>query len=765
MNAWKHIQTAHETAKTLSNFVSTSRGTRVTSQSQLPPDVKGYARFAQAAYKHVSILDGYSLDADLSTDQFKIYTQGSSVIFAIRGSSTEAMVNDFVINDGYGILLGNEHRQLRQARSKFAQIQAKYPNSSKIVTGHSLGAATSAVISYENQIPGYCYNPGSSPFGDILDSAFASPNVKVAVVQGDLVSAAAIDHSRNLFVLDGTGTPLGRHGVDNFVTENVESDHEPTPPSSSNYRFHDIAINEGSLFGGGFHSRYTPGTGELIRLGTQWVPGPGAKVYVDLGQGTMFFFKENGDRVVLPPDGDMSLRYGLLGNAAHYGSGPTVFKDVVSGAQVAFVSHRGQMRPVPANTLEQWRYVLGGANPQHGADGWWAGKRSPQGYVGNGYVNPFRDVFPKTGDDKALKFVAPARDIALFAGFQLLTLGVTAVAPEVGIPLEMAQAAMKSVEVAAMVAQPIPDSVTSFIDDWKHKDYWLYLNSNAQRQVMFKDRTEVDAPLDRDDRIPFEMRAIRRLTQEVRPRMRELTPTQRDAYERLLMFRDDPRLSSHERRDRIVQDLQLLQTLDEGLTAYDTAYALDQRARRFGLQRVTSPALETIQNNFVPHETSQRLNYQKILRDTERNLYGQVGYSRRNADMFFYEEYVKQLGRRVPEELIRAEGQYIDHYMGDWEEYDENWRKQRNAIYVRQNPGNFSLEKTPEDRRVYIHDYLNTPGNEGLRSTVLDPQAALEEKLNRNRTPARTVQNFVSPIENAKQNEEDEDRQVRTQEA
>ena len=94
--------------------------------------IKKYAKFSAGAYdEHKKELLGYHLDEQLSTPQFRVFTKGEKLVFAIRGS--KELVNDFVVNDLTGIAAGKEHLQMRQAREKLEEIKQKYPNKKNII--------------------------------------------------------------------------------------------------------------------------------------------------------------------------------------------------------------------------------------------------------------------------------------------------------------------------------------------------------------------------------------------------------------------------------------------------------------------------------------------------------------------------------------------------------------------------------------------------------------------------------------------------------
>ena len=111
--------------ETFKDMRKVKKGKRYRNAYELPATIRKYAAFSSGAYdKKNKKIRGYTLDEQLSTDQFRIFTkgEGGKVVFAIRGSSTEAAWNDFVVNDLRGIAAGNEHLQLQQAREKLEEV-------------------------------------------------------------------------------------------------------------------------------------------------------------------------------------------------------------------------------------------------------------------------------------------------------------------------------------------------------------------------------------------------------------------------------------------------------------------------------------------------------------------------------------------------------------------------------------------------------------------------------------------------------------------
>ena len=54
-------------------------------------------------------------------------------------------------------------------------------------------------------------------------------------------------------------------------------------------------------------------------------------------------------------------------------------------------AHGGRgIEPVPATSVDDWKTVLGGLNRHGAGGGWWSGKKSKFGHVGNGLVDPFQ---------------------------------------------------------------------------------------------------------------------------------------------------------------------------------------------------------------------------------------------------------------------------------------------------------------------------------------------------------------------------------------
>lgn len=731
------------------------------------------ADFAAGAYDEGNPeIRGYKVDPRLSDSQFKVYVKGNKVIFAIRGS--KEVMNDFVVNDLTGIAVGKEHLQLKQGRIKLKEIQEKYPNSQLELTGHSLGSLTASALGAENKLKTVGFNAGSSPLGgdeyqNFLKKTFDNDWVTSVLAEGDLVSSAAVKHIRpdKLHVIAHTGSRLSqlkgtvdRHFMSNFVgnehldkidnllkekqvanrsniihelrnrsDESLEKRHEQLKtslPGGGN-----IAINEGEgLFSGGFHAQYQPGK-KLINLDGENVPGPGAKIYVNQAKGIMYTFDDKHKPHFLT--GSMAEKGDALKKfAKNYDKGPTLFIDDSSGSpptkQVALIpSHGGAGWDfVPATSKKDWKTVLGGF-AQHGkSGGWWSGRKSTKGFVGQAAVNPFVNKPPGTIDDtwgdvvdSTGEFLANNAISLLQIGGEIaadLISGGTASAVIQSLNLAVGSTGLDS-DLQAEISKLLPNrqrnlgNVENIFDAAK----------TADGTAPFKNKEE-DPVITFDDRIPFRVDEAQknytklkrkgekvRLTREEEAKLRDLRPAT---------------ISTENQKDQ-AKDLETLEHkytfMDKSFDAVDTLKDYNHKAGKAGLTDLTMAAYNDTRKNMIPDRAKAVAsaipsNFKKIITDVSQNLNNAVK-NKMATSGDIYKKYEDQMlswqsaDRQPLLDVMAKKEDFAALYKGPEEEKEQEFSKYQREMWkaYKTQQGLFSgvdIENMHSDDRYFAKRYL-----------------------------------------------------------
>jgi len=439
-------QTTQNVVNTLKTLGSLRgyKGPKVRNQYELDASRRKYSHFASAAYQtDVDHLKGYTLDRNISTDQFKVFTKDGEkkLVLACRGS---AVAKDFLVSD-VQITRGMEAQQMKELRKFYETLQNQYGDYSKVGVGHSLSGLSISRLQAETDgfQKVYAYNPGSSPFGGeeyqkYLKDSFGARGVNVTIKEGDIVSAPMLRYAKNLQVIGGKGSikdTLSHHFMSNFVpNEHIKkiSDlmekhgvddradiihelHQKKKSDESLEKRHDVlkqkleggaalGIDEGTYLGsGGWHNTYNPSPNSL----TTWVdpqgkkhkvPGVGAKIYLSKQKGIMYTFGKNNE--FIPLVGSLKQKAEALKKAKNYNFGPAViYSDEHSPPEkgVAAVPALGGqgLDFVDVTSPGKWMGALVGLDKgQLGGDGikFLEGTKSKHGFVGNGMSNPFEKI-------------------------------------------------------------------------------------------------------------------------------------------------------------------------------------------------------------------------------------------------------------------------------------------------------------------------------------------------------------------------------------
>ena len=163
------------TAQALADSINFIGGHKIHDMYQLPPAFWKAADFSSAAYDDINTVGdvrGYSIDRDISTDQFKVFVdeKNKRLVYALRGSS---VAKDFLISDAE-VMVGKEAVQTREARDHLKHVMARYADYEKEIVGHSsrndprLSGITASRLNFEN--PGMfkrniVFNPAKFPPG------------------------------------------------------------------------------------------------------------------------------------------------------------------------------------------------------------------------------------------------------------------------------------------------------------------------------------------------------------------------------------------------------------------------------------------------------------------------------------------------------------------------------------------------------------------------------------------------------------------------
>ena len=657
------VSNVTNTLKTIKDLRAYS-GPTVRNQYELDASRRKYAHFASAAYEDVGSLKGYTLDRNISTPQFKVYTKEGEkkLVLACRGS---AVMKDFLVSD-VQVTRGEEAQQLKELRTFYDKVENKYGNYSKIGVGHSLSALSIARLQHETDgfKSVYSYNPASSPFGgdeyqNYLKEAYDNPTVRVTIKEGDAVSAPMLRYASNLQVIGNKGKlsdTVSHHFMNNFVenehiknisnlldkhgvegkSDIIHELHKKQKGDESLEKRHDVlkqkleggsalAINEGTyLASGGWHNTYNPTPNSLTiwtdpHTGKQHkVPGPGSKIYLNKQKGIMFTFGKNNE--FIPLVGTLAQKSAALKRSKGYNQGPAVIYDSSKSppergvAAVPALGGKG-LDFVDVTSPGKWIGALVGLDKgQLGGDGikFLEGTKSKHGYVGNGMSNPFERIQNTINDqisDKGL-------DVAEWLGHNAVSLYQTG--------LEMAADAL-TLGTASVVIQGVnavlnvtggsdlaQAQVDRLIPDVRHEDM-SNMNNIFKHAKDYETGTEdaflsgsgyPDSRYIKDDRVTWRIGQLEKGWNALRHKAGTIGLTPEEEKK---MYALHPH--KIEDLDNQFDQTKKLDEFEKKYTFMQTSFAetkkvkeADSKAQRVGLEAVTKVKYDTLRHNMIPSE-------------------------------------------------------------------------------------------------------------------------------------------------------------------
>lgn len=129
-----------------------------------------YANFCKETYSSEpkSVLEGYDLIKEHSTNESLSYRKGNDIVFAVRG--TKDMSKDLVTDLAIGIGSVGQTKRYKNEKKRLTNLIDDFPKHSVIICGHSLGGAICIRLLQEKTlfqhiVACHVYNPGSSLLG------------------------------------------------------------------------------------------------------------------------------------------------------------------------------------------------------------------------------------------------------------------------------------------------------------------------------------------------------------------------------------------------------------------------------------------------------------------------------------------------------------------------------------------------------------------------------------------------------------------------
>ena len=778
------IDTALTALKSYADMRKVTKGSRYRNQYELPASIRKYADFAAGSYdSEKKEIRGYKLDDSLSTDQFRVFKKGDKIVFAIRGSSTEAKFNDFIVNDTMGIGMGKEHLQLKQARTKLQEIKDKFPNASLTLTGHSLGSLSASALGAENGIKTIGFNAGSSPLGgkeyqSFLHDTFSSPYVTSVVAEGDLVSASAIKHipADQLHVITNPGHKIGktvdRHLMHNFQQnehiKNIKNTlDEQGVANASNiiHKLHqsgksdeslkkraanlktslkggtDIALNEGEyLASGGWHTMFQA-KGNTMDLNGEQVPKAGAKLYVNSKKGMMYFFDANHKPHIL--HGDMRDMGEQFKKANMYNRGPSlIVNDQNPNEQVALVAAHGAQGfdVVPATSKKDWKYVLGGNSAHGSGGGWWSGKKSKWGYVGNAAVNLFLEKPFSTFDDGEAAALDSFGEGLFHMAIPLMEMGATVAT---GGTAGAVITAVTTVMDATGASDFLQEQLDKLLPDTRHESLATIENvfKSAKTFDGRKPFSDTSEELMVDERIPFRIKNLEKDWDEIRDKGRKISLTSEEDQD---MYKLHPSKVTNE--DTQAEQKKMLDLLEpkylymkHAFNATGKLEELDKKASKAGLGSWTTHNYSEMRKTMIPSEKGklsltrfpskfQDINqFTDIVKNTTDSLNNSVEEHLKNAPKMYQQQFDKQLGwnkgfRDPFLEKIAKKEEFEKLYKGDESKKESEFKKYKKELFTAYQAkqvgySGFDVSKLHEDDQFFTKRYLKK--HEQAKSTYI----------------------------------------------
>jgi hypothetical protein len=184
--------------------------------SGLQDSHKLMAKMSSAAYQDTDMertdIGDWKYNAIDSDKDFAVYEKGDETIIAVKGTSTMKNVLDdarLAINRGERVTLVGKGNALLK----------KLNRENITFTGHSLGGYVAATLAHQHGKESVVFNPGSSPLlgQKKQKEIFGHAGTHVIIKQGDLVSANAARHAKNIDIVKGSGAGLKAHFMDNFL--------------------------------------------------------------------------------------------------------------------------------------------------------------------------------------------------------------------------------------------------------------------------------------------------------------------------------------------------------------------------------------------------------------------------------------------------------------------------------------------------------------------------------------------------------------------
>ena len=658
----QYLDSARRTVETFKDMRKVKKGKRYRNAYELPATIRKYAAFSSGAYdKKNKKIRGYTLDEQLSTDQFRIFTkgEGGKVVFAIRGSSTEAAWNDFVVNDLRGIAAGNEHLQLQQAREKLEEVLEKYPDKQKLtLTGHSVGSLSASVLGAQNGIRTIGFNSGSSPYGgkkyqDFLKDTFSSKHVTNVIQEGDIVSAAGVKWMRdeNTHVLMNKKRALkntiDKHLMKNFTenehltkikehlqANNVEGvdhivDKLKGKSDESLKRRHDKLIKRdlkgggnmrldiGHTFGGGMHARYNNVKGNTFEIAGQQVPKKGATIFFNTFKNVMYIFDKEHNMHLLT--GTMAEKGETLKLARNYDRGATVIADdrfSPPKKQVAFIPAHGGAGWMMASAVSKkdWENVLGGNQFVGKKEGFWSGKTQRDGYplyAGQGAVNPFTEHPIKTQEDANVGVLDDVGEFLVHNAVTILETGaelaLDAVTAGLAEPVIQAVKVAKGVAKAVMAATGVDDSLQGEINKLlpNRRQNMDNIEDMFGKAITADGSKPFQNPVEEltfDDRIPFRLKRLDGSWDKVRSEANQINLSYAEQQKLLLLHPNfavdkDSQVEQSKALDMLEKKYK---HMDAGMKAVIKLQPYHDKAVKVGLGKTTQKAYNKMMKDLIP---------------------------------------------------------------------------------------------------------------------------------------------------------------------
>ena len=738
--------------------------------------IKKYAKFSAASYdENKKELLGYKLDESLSTPQFRCYVKGNKVVFAIRGS--KEIVNDFVVNDLAGIAAGKEHLQLKQGREKLREIQEKYPNARLTLTGHSLAGLTSAALGAENQLKTYSYNPGSSPLGgqeyqDFLKNSFDNDYVTTTIAEGDAVSAGMVKHARadSLHVMANPDRSIKKTADRHFMNNFLENDHIKN--ISETLKEHDvanrvnivhklhtsgksdeslekrsdklktqlkgggnIALNIGThLASGGFHATYAA-KNNLMKLGNEMVPKPGARIYMNKAKGVLYVFDSKHQPHFLT--GTLEDKSAALKKYAKgYNTGPTIFIDDTSKTgkpkQVALVpAHGGHgWNVVSATSTEDWKTVLGGLNRHGQSGGFWSGKNpATKGkYVGNAAVDVFQSEPFRTYDDQMANKWDEVGEFIFHNAVSLIEMGAEIAADALSGGLaELAVQSINGVLSATGADSALQAELDKLLPDTRHSSMDTMDDIFAEARTVdgSKAFSGEDKNLNYDERIPFRLEEADKKFNEIHSKSGQLGLT---ALEEKKLFQLHPHKAAD--KDTQVEQAKMLDELEpkyvhmeQGMDVVTDLKKITDKAHKVGLGAVTDntyselrgnliPDTGTFKPKFTPEQWKQKLS--KVHEDVNYTVQNKMEHA---SDIYETQkrkqlDFENSIVKPMQDQMVKQED-FDKLYKGadqkKGQEYYREFQKYKNEMwqaYKTQQGFEFDADKLEAGDKYFVQRYL-----------------------------------------------------------